>query len=195
MDIAPQQNPFAAPTSGNAPDPIPGIPIYAGFWWRVLAALIDIAVLLPFTILAQLNTRWWHSLALHVAIVAIQPLYKVVLEAHGATLGKMACGIRLVDANQNGPGIGRSILRNLHVLAMNLVSLVGLLTMPHMFIHAQRPEDLTSMGFMAIGGLTGVLGLFWVVCILFVPFHDEKRGLHDMWAGTWCVRPGRRRAA
>lgn len=40
-------------------------------------------------------------------------LYQILLEATGGTLGKRILGMKIVDAQGNKPGIGRSLARNL----------------------------------------------------------------------------------
>ena len=122
----------APPQAGTAP--VSGEPVYSPWWKRVLAALLDALVLsVPFGILAALlgaNTPFQTdeftgevSFELTGAYVAtwliglvLSLVYYIVLEggAGGATLGKMALGIQLRDAETFGPiGYGRAFARRL----------------------------------------------------------------------------------
>ncbi len=190
MDTASAPNPFAAPGVSSAAERAPGEPIYAGFWWRVLASLIDGLVLAPLIVVNYLNSAWWHQVLLALPLIIVAPLYKTLLEVRGATLGKMACGIRIIGADGRPPG-RRAVLRNILSLVSLAIELPLLAAAPRLFITEDADMDTLHIVWLGAGGVIGVL---WLVCVLFVPFHGQKRGLHDLWAGTWCVRPGRRPA-
>ncbi len=189
MDVTRTDNPFAAPAataSTRADDP--EAPIYAGFWWRVLASLIDGAVMSPLIILSYMNTFWWHSALLALPVIVVFPLYKVLMEMRGGTLGKMACGIRIITADGRPPE-RRSLMRNVISLVSLVVQLPLLAFAPHTMTSQNQTFDVASVAWACFSYL---IALLWLVCVLFVPFHSQKRGLHDLWSGTWCVRPSRR---
>ncbi|MCD6385696.1 RDD family protein, partial [Candidatus Sumerlaeota bacterium] len=69
----------------------------AGFWIRVVATLVDFIVFIP---VVALSFYAISSKSLFLTLLLILPgvLYKPLMEAfYGATLGKMACGLRVVD--------------------------------------------------------------------------------------------------
>lgn len=95
--------------------PVPAAPAYAGFWIRVLATYLD-SFLLGFPVLGLL---YLGRFALHP-----QPLYLVPLYLYpaaykigfwrwkGATPGKLALGLRVVEAETGAPlGWGRAAAR------------------------------------------------------------------------------------
>jgi len=110
---------------------------YAGFWMRLLAAIIDgvllgivnIIILVPFLGLVGLTAAAHASdvdvdsggaglmialmstyLISMLAVAVAGWLYFALMEssARGATLGKMALGLRVVDINGNRIGFGRA---------------------------------------------------------------------------------------
>jgi uncharacterized RDD family membrane protein YckC len=130
-------------------------PSPAGFWRRVVAALVDFAVFaivrLGLGVLARRVGRMDDSvLGLHGTVVActvlFAALYVITLHAlEGQTIGKLVVGARVVDQNGAPPALGTSILR---VLAYGC-SLVPF-----------------GLGFFMIG------------------LRRDRRGLHDLLAGT-----------
>ncbi len=96
---------------------------YKGVWPRFFAALIDGVILsIPTYLLmgatlmraartGYVNPGKIYGPAFLVSIIGIA--YYIVLEAYGGTLGKRILGMRIVDANGNKPGFGKSLVRNL----------------------------------------------------------------------------------
>ena len=73
-------------------------PPAGGFWIRVAASFIDGLIFLPMIILLFLDLLWWKSFLLVVVLTIPNLVYKPFMEAFkGATLGKMICGLRVVD--------------------------------------------------------------------------------------------------
>ena len=71
---------------------------YAGLWIRVGAALIDILVMIPLFVISYYNQIDMKSLVLLYILTVLSALYKPLMEwRYGATLGKMACKIKVVN--------------------------------------------------------------------------------------------------
>lgn len=91
--------------------PVPAAPEaaveYMGFWIRVAAAIIDYLVILAVSSL--------FSLILQVGafpfFVVFWLYHWLFIGLKGQTLGKMALGIKVVDAAGSVPGLGRAALR------------------------------------------------------------------------------------
>ena len=127
---------------------------FAGFWMRFVAAVIDgvllgivnIIILVPFLglvgltaaaraadvdmetngaglMIALLSTYLISMLAVAVA----GWLYYALMEssARGATLGKMALGLRVVDLNGNRIGFGRATGRYFGKIVSGMILLIG----------------------------------------------------------------------
>jgi len=116
---------FGPTASGYVPPAVPTMPAfqYKGVWPRFFAALIDVVILgIPTYLLmgatlmrgmrsGYMNPGKIYGPAFLVSLISLA--YYIVLEAYGGTLGKRILGMRIVDANGNKPGFGKSLIRNL----------------------------------------------------------------------------------
>jgi uncharacterized RDD family membrane protein YckC len=129
---------------------------YAGFWMRLLAAIIDgvllgivnIIILVPFLGLVGLTAAARGSdvdmesdgaglmiallstyLISMLAVAVAGWLYFALMEssARGATLGKMALGLRVVDLNGNRIGFGRATGRYFGKIISGAILCIGYL--------------------------------------------------------------------
>lgn len=148
-----EQHPgYAAPQLGYAqPQPYAGSPVPGaypgGFWWRVLAYIIDYAILwVPnFAIQAGLEAalggvrprpggglppEFWAIIGLGwAAQVALAWLYFALQESSAAqaTLGKRACGLVVTDANGGRIGFGQATGRYFGKILSGLILGIGFL--------------------------------------------------------------------
>ena len=136
--------------------------LYAGFWLRVAASLIDglliSAVTLPFffvigvfSVLSRRNADFESNFGLSMFTILIQWLYYALMESSSkqATLGKMAIGLKVTDLNGNRISFGRATGRYFGRILSGLI---------------------LNIGFFMIA------------------FTEKKQGLHDMIAGTLVVK-------
>jgi len=128
----------------------------AGFWIRVAAALLDVALFwLVKLSLGVLAARVWRTDldtviglqgTISACVVAFVVLYTVMLHSlEGQTIGKLLVGIRVVGLDGDPPPVGASVLR-----------------------------------FCAYAASLMPLGLGFVMAGL----RSDKRALHDLLAGT-----------
>jgi uncharacterized RDD family membrane protein YckC len=133
----------AAADSTAATDVAPGAQaVYAGFWLRVAACLVDGVVLtaayfvlvfaLAFGLLApgpepKLAESMIVVLGVWLLSVAIPWLYVALMEssAKQATLGKMACGIKVTDLTGNRISFGRATGRHFAEWITGFTFLIG----------------------------------------------------------------------
>ncbi len=163
----------------------------AGFWIRFAALFIDGLVLVPTFILLFVDLLWWKSFLVVVLVNVPGLLYKPFMEAYkGATLGKMACGIKVVGDDGGNISLGKAYLRSLPNLAALCVSLVGyalLFANPNFqeattimdLISLRQPEELNAASF--------AVQFFVLADCLIVGLNVEKRAIHDFLAGSWCI--------
>jgi len=109
--------------------------VYAGFWWRALAALLDWIVLtiidgiVAFAIGMEAMLREGMStqglVATYTAVIGI--LYFPLMESSPlrATLGKLACGLMVVDEDGRQIGFARAFGRNVGKFLSALILFVG----------------------------------------------------------------------
>lgn len=165
---------------------------YAGFWIRVLAAFIDFfALVIPFGLYIY-AFFFWKSLPLTLLFLLPMYIYKPFMEMkYGATLGKMAIDVKVVTLDFRLMNLKETLLRFSPWLLSGAISLYALiLTMTH-------PEYQDANGFAEVSMiqqqvvspfLSLASSLVFLACVIVVPFHPEKRGLHDLLAGTIVVK-------
>ncbi len=169
---------------------------YAGFWWRVLAFVIDATVLAVADWLIGLATGLrqvgfstsipsdsgpvsnvaYSSLSLAVPslhlvggglilLAALRLAYYALLESSHwqATIGKLACRLRVTGEAGRRIGLGRAIGRNLPWFVSAFLLGIGSLAW-YVFL------PLVGIGFLMVG---------WT---------RRKQGLHDLVAGTLVLR-------
>lgn len=164
---------------------------YAGFWIRVLAAIIDSLVLIPFTVLYLLVLFGINNLALTLAGLVLSACYKPFMEyKYGATLGKMAVGIRLISEDGEAITLNQSLFRYIPWAIGNVISIITF-----SLLYA-APGLESADGFMEItqimaeqgnNSLSSISSLVMFIAGLSVAFDAKKQGVHDRFAKTFCI--------
>lgn len=149
---------------------------FAGRCYRFLAFVIDFLVLL--VIMAVLNATGIIdtnpfddteevAAAAGVAQAAVAFGYFFLLTAaFGATLGKMAMGMKVVDRNGNKPGAGPVLVREVTARALGTIITLAL-----------------GAG---IGEFVGLV--VSVIIVIMILFDEKRQGLHDRIGGTYVVK-------
>jgi uncharacterized RDD family membrane protein YckC/Tfp pilus assembly major pilin PilA len=157
------------------------VPLYAGFWRRGAASILDsIVLIVPNTVL---TVRLGEDLALLV-ILPVYVLYFALMHASAwqATVGKRAFGIKVTDLHGNRIGIGRAVGRVfglwLSWILLGIGVLIAAFTARRQALHdmicgtlvvnrAAAPQEVT-----AGGDVMPVTAGVWVmiVVIFIIPF-------------------------
>jgi uncharacterized RDD family membrane protein YckC len=178
--------------SGLTPKPNDEVRIiYGKFWPRTGALLLDgLAVGIPLFIVAYLNTSW-KSIPLLLLTSLIGIAYKPWMEyQYGATLGKMALGLKVVDLNYDRPHLGAVLLRNVFGLGSGVWSII------FSVIIFLSPEFQDVTGFMEYAALQNsrperyvqwIFSLITLVEIIFLLTDDRCRTLHDRIGNTYVI--------
>lgn len=166
--------------------------VFAGFWIRVGAQLIDTLALVPLIGLNMAALYNWKLVWLALIINVISLCYKPFLEAkYGATLGKMALNLQVVSTDLKPISLTQSIIRSSPWLANGIYSLVLVI------ILSLSPEYADTEGFTQMALLQSQVLPSWIqtlfslvifVVTLWVAFNSHKRGLHDLMASTYCIK-------
>ena len=88
---------------------------YASRWARFLASVIDVVVIIPLTaflgvgLIEQVSD--FQPNFQTVIVVWTFVYYVAMTSAFGATLGKVALGMRVADADGSRPGVGAVVMR------------------------------------------------------------------------------------
>lgn len=132
--------------------------VYAGFWIRLAASLIDafilsIVVVIPFILLMLIGNSELVGILVKVFFIAgiVGEIFYYVmmpLSKYQGTLGKYFLGLKIVDANGNKISAGKSGLRYFGCI------------------------------------LSGIMNIGYIM----VAFTERKRGLHDFIANTYVIK-------
>src|SRR5215467_7919823 len=87
---------------------------YSTFWQRFMAILVDSLVLIPVVIIDTFNKITWKNHSVFILSFLITLTYKPLLESkYGASLGKMALNLKIVNTKYQKAETKNIILRNI----------------------------------------------------------------------------------
>lgn len=158
----------------------------AGFWIRLAAYLIDFLILLIFGV----SSLFMDSVAGYIVLMLPLILYKPVLEGLlGGTAGKLALGLRVVNAGGQWLGLAGAIVRS-GIFILPLIP--NMLLQVKMIEQGISPLDVEAV--QAFQKSNEVLYLAYygfsiltIVSCLAVLFNRRRRGLHDFVADSYVV--------
>jgi len=163
----------------------------AGFWIRVGASYIDGLIFIPVGILSIWNMYSLKSTFALILISLPELIYKPFMESFfGATLGKMACGIKVIDDNGKKLSLFGAYVRFFPYLIRDVVNLTGLLIV---FSSPQFQSATSMMEFAQaqqdnfLAPIRRILSILFLIECTFAAFTFRKRALHDMLAESFCV--------
>jgi uncharacterized RDD family membrane protein YckC len=160
--------------------------IYAGFWDRAGAALLDgLVLLVPIWVIQAAGQRLTgepYSIAASLLTTAVWMAYMIIGNGRGATLGKRWAGLRVVNAAGAAPGLQRASVRVLIPLAASLLTYFSVANP----VRIERGEPVVS--------LQSILPLLasWLIVLvdtLWMIWDPRKQTLHDKLAGTFVIVP------
>ena len=175
----------------NCAEPMENYSRPAGFWIRFGAYIIDSLVFIPIIILTVWNTRSLKSTALLVLIYLPGLIYKPFMESFfGATLGKMACGIKVINDDGNKLPLFDAYVRFLPFLLSSGITMASQLIL-FSSTQFQSAESWIEIAQAQQGnvleGISRILSLAILIDCVFAAFTFRKRALHDMLAESFCV--------
>lgn len=166
----------------------------AGFWIRLVASLIDALVFIPLIIISFINFLSIKSFLLYLILAIPGLIYKPFMESHyGATLGKMALGLKVIDENGNKLDLKAAYLRFIFFMISSIITIAG-----GYFVFSS-PEFQDASGLIEVGRakrhvyngplniLKSIANIVVFIDCLFVAFSFRKRALHDMMAKSFCI--------
>lgn len=166
---------------------------YAGFWVRFLAAIIDSVAMIPLIALNMFNDFRLKSMMLSLVIILIGAVYKPLMEGlYGATLGKMAMNLKVVNYENQHITMEQSVFRSLPWIISSFISIMMAITVSHEEMTENIENTIGIVDF--IGGLgmwhiiNMVYGFVFIGYVGSLIFNAKKQGLHDITARTYCVK-------
>jgi len=157
---------------------------------RVAAGLVDGVILLPITLIDS-----W-ALASSPPLPAIWLLisypagwvYSVLMHGYyGQTIGKMVCGLKVLDISEHPITMRQAFLRDSPIIVINTLSLV---TSIYIVLMGKGSRSRTLAN---IEWFVGAAAFMWFAAELLTLLTNKKRrAIHDFIAGTVVVKTGRR---
>jgi uncharacterized RDD family membrane protein YckC len=175
--------------SDAAPPPFPPLrppPDFrrAGFWWRVLAFLIDSIILgIVGWTLGFLFGDWFMRMGGWERAIgfAIASLYFVPLNGRlggGQTVGKRIARIRVISGSGLPLGMGRSFVRSF------------VLMLPHFLNGALMPDWLMTNSAGSLLLCAAIFGMGFSIVYLILFNVKTRQSLHDLAVGSYVIRVG-----
>ena len=165
--------------------------VYAGFWKRFAALLIDwlLLVMLSF-IITKSNIAWNGKVVLFITGLA-GFTYKPLMEyLYGATLGKKAMSIVVTNQVYEKPILKEVLLRNIFGIVFKIVN-----TGFSLFIYANIQFNHTASDFTFLQSLHGypfalasVILLVYIIDIIVFFANKQNRALHDIIGKTYVIK-------
>lgn len=165
---------------------------FATFWQRVWASVLDGALFLPLGLFGIYNLSHWKSMPLFVLVQLFVMLYKPLLEwKYGATLGKMAARIRVIDVNGGPISLQQSFNRWILYFFSSFSSFLAgfaLFYKDDFYNLTDFAEMAELLGSSGVPEIQQIASIAVSVSCFFVFFDIRRQSLHDKIAKTYVVK-------
>lgn len=181
------------------PIEINGEKVFAGFWKRLGAAIIDIIVFLPVMFISYYIQSISMLTAMLTTIILTPLFYLYIIYFHykfGATIGKMVVGIQITLPNGHKIGLKEAVLRSsVEIVITCFVVTAQLIALNHadsvIYLNAEL-LDRAKYLVLLLPSWYGLINLlnqawFWSEFIVLL-FNKRKRAIHDFIAGTVVIK-------
>jgi uncharacterized RDD family membrane protein YckC len=164
----------------------------AGFWIRFGASIIDDGLIfIPIGLLSIWNMFSLKSTFVLILISLSGLIYKPFMESFfGSTLGKMACGIKVIDDNGKKLSLFGAYVRFFPFLIRAGVNLTGQLIVfssPQFQSAESMMEFAQALQDNFLAPIRRIVSILLIIECTFAAFTFRKRALHDMLAESFCV--------
>ena len=160
-----------------------GSAVYAGFWKRFGASLVDNFVLFPFGVILILLENIYVSSAIAVTVISsiFFAAYTIFFHyRYGATLGKMVTDIKVTLPNGSPIGIKEAFLRSSVELGLSIMTMFGELSA----ISNPDADQYQSSASAWDGAIETIYWIWFWSEVIVLLFNERKRAIHDFIAGT-----------
>jgi uncharacterized RDD family membrane protein YckC len=165
--------------------------VYAGFWVRFAALFIDWLLLVMFSFITSNSRTAWFGTAVGIIIGLAGLIYKPLLEyLYGATLGKKAMSIVVVNKMYEKPDLKEVLLRNIFGIVTKIISLTA-----SIFVFANVQLDQERFDFGMLQGplgytliISSILGLVYIADVIVLLADKQNRALHDFIGKTYVIK-------
>lgn len=172
-----------------------GRKVYAGFWKRFWAGIVDILVSIPFLMIFNYLESLSLAIAMFIAILSGVFFQVYTIYFHykfGATLGKMASGIRVTQPNGDFINLRQALLRSSVDICFSSFAVIA----EAVAISNANPDQYLNAGWLERGNYLFLLYPAWYRTLTILSnvwywsefvvllFNKRKRAIHDFIADT-----------
>jgi len=165
---------------------------FAGFGSRLGAALIDMLILLPLTIIGFYNSMNSKSLPLMMLVSVLAFLYKPYLEwKRSATYGKTAVGIKVINYDGENIDQNQAIARYFPWIISFMISFstnIMLFLSPEF----QDVDNFMQLGMIMqnspLSTINSIYSIIFLILVGSLIADSKKQGFHDKYAKTYCIK-------
>ena len=166
---------------------------YSTAWQRFFAVIIDGLILSPFVLIDSFNKTTWKSYPILAISFLITLAYKPFLESrYGATLGKMAIKLTIVNASYQKADIKNVILRNtFEIVNRLLLAVVAVITFTNpAFEDVDSLAGYSKLSNSEAGALavTISLSVLFLIDAIFLIADRRRQSLHDKIGQTFVIQ-------
>jgi uncharacterized RDD family membrane protein YckC len=167
--------------------------VYGTFKERAFASLIDGLILLPLVAIEWFNKSTWKSLELLIIAFLVGLTYKLFFEyKYGATIGKKAMKLKVVNKEFTAVGLKEVLVRNIFDIGERtfmFVIAVIIYRSPG-FNAISTNKEYADFSNTLINTNSYVLGftLLTVIEVIFILTDQKRRALHDRLGETFVIK-------
>lgn len=166
----------------------------APLWKRALAQVVDLIAFLPFHLGmaygAELGAQWGSMAPFALAMLVYVPVPVAFTALRGATLGKMAFGLRVVVPGLAVPGWRHAWNRQALFIAVLLLTVLEQGAVMARLGPGSSFEQVVEEAAANPAGWGWVahvaVSLVWA-SVLLVLLRNDRRGIHDLWGGSTVI--------
>lgn len=167
-------------------------PPFATFGQRVLASIIDFFVFIPIIALNFYNMFDLKQTSIAYLVVFLTSVYKPFMEfQYGATLGKMAQKLKVVNMDYGKIELDEAVLRFIPWIPIQIISLLqineifgsGLINKVNSLVDMQLLDTGSNLPIF-----NNVFSMLLFIGCLFMLFTPNKQALHDLMGKTFVVK-------
>jgi len=173
--------------------------VYAGFWRRFGAGVVDFLILMPFVFLIVYLEGFNIPLAIFIVIFStfIFSVYNVYFHyKFGATLGKMAVGIRVTQPDGSKIELKHALLRSsvdfafaLFAMFAQIYAILSVDSGQYLAAGMVERFELITPYYPVWYGFITIATQVWVWSeFLVLLFNKRRRAIHDFIAGTVVIK-------
>jgi uncharacterized RDD family membrane protein YckC len=173
--------------------------VYAGFWKRLAAAIMDSLLMIPLMFIVHITQSISITSSIITLVVSSLLFSAYVIYFHyrfGATLGKMAVGIKITCPDGTQINLKQALLRSSVEICLSLIAVTAQLIAlkyadPEIYLNAgftDRAKYILLL-YPAWYSLVSTLSqIWWWSEFIVLLFNKRKRAIHDFMAGTVVIK-------